>query len=267
MKALLAGGPADIARELTTKLKAEAGIDVVAHWDYERAHDFQRPMPSGLGVVLLLKDMISHSNAALVEAKAKTATVRCVRISRKWARTSQTLAFMGLMGGRPARAGDGGDARRERRVAMAKLSSDGVVVGYGRAARIVGVSRQAVEKRRREGGLAARRLPEGWAFDRNDLLRWKEVRRFGDRDTGHPTRPRAGEASALFDLVLMDLSLSVLVRLVQRRMQHEGLAAVLVSAKDFTVEHAVATSDTATPVSRPEGAESANPAKGSSARK
>ena len=81
---LLAGGPADRAREIKQALADRRGVDAKYHWDYERPHEFSRPIPQDVDLVILLKTMISHPLHDLVMRAAKKAGVPVVRTSHKW---------------------------------------------------------------------------------------------------------------------------------------------------------------------------------------
>lgn len=62
---LLAGGPADRARELRDRLGSTRGILIRYHLDYDRVFRIDR-IPDDVDLILLLKSMCSHSNEAVL---------------------------------------------------------------------------------------------------------------------------------------------------------------------------------------------------------
>lgn len=88
---LLAGGPADIGREVRDRLANRMGIVARWHWDREHPRAFQRAVPVEADAVIVLKDFIGHAGSALVRANAKRANVDCLCTSSKWSAMYQTL--------------------------------------------------------------------------------------------------------------------------------------------------------------------------------
>lgn len=82
--ALIAGAPADRARELRDKLAAARGILAKHHWDYERKSNFSGDVPAEVDLVLIIKSQIGHSNQDRVLLACKKAHVPFVRTTHKW---------------------------------------------------------------------------------------------------------------------------------------------------------------------------------------
>ncbi len=94
--ALLGGGPADIHRELRTKL-APLGIHLGHHREYGRSHTGQGPIPSDVELVILLTDMLGHSAERGLITAAKRAHVPYVRATRKMSTLVPLLRSRGFV--------------------------------------------------------------------------------------------------------------------------------------------------------------------------
>jgi len=93
---LIAGGPADVGRELTVWLKDTYNLEVVTHWEWEQTKQFNRPIPPSVGLVIILTDMISHTNDRKVFLAASRAGVTVVRSVRKRSFLAQQLDGRGF---------------------------------------------------------------------------------------------------------------------------------------------------------------------------
>lgn len=93
--AILAGGPADLARELTEKLATLRGLEIVEHREYKK-RGFSKPMPSTVDFVIILTDMIGHPDYAAVFHAARKANVTAIRTVRKWATMEPALRAHGI---------------------------------------------------------------------------------------------------------------------------------------------------------------------------
>jgi hypothetical protein len=89
--ALIAGAPADRARELRDKLSGIRGILAKHHWDYEKKHDFQGSIPTDVDFVLIIKSQLGHANEDRVVAACQRAGVPFIRTSHKWVNIDQNL--------------------------------------------------------------------------------------------------------------------------------------------------------------------------------
>lgn len=90
-KALLAGGPADVATEIKDRLIHSSRVLVVEHWAYDKPKAYQRPIPEDVDLAIILKDMASHSLEGAVKTKAKAKGIRVIRTQRKWAALRSAL--------------------------------------------------------------------------------------------------------------------------------------------------------------------------------
>lgn len=81
---LLAGGPADRARELRDMFAKRRGAMVKYHWDYEKIREWQRPIPADVDLVVALKTMMGHRNEGLLRGAAAMADVPIVMTAHKW---------------------------------------------------------------------------------------------------------------------------------------------------------------------------------------
>lgn len=94
-KALLVGGPHGIFLELRKKLALTRGILLVDHREY-KTNDFRKPLPKEIDFILILKDMISHSEHNVAMAMAKSYGILVIRTQRKWSTMASALANRGL---------------------------------------------------------------------------------------------------------------------------------------------------------------------------
>lgn len=94
--ALLGGGPADIHRELRTKL-APHGIQLDHHREYGRSHTGHGPIPIGVDLVILLTDMLGHSAERGLITAAKRADVPYIRATRKMSTLLPLLKAKGFL--------------------------------------------------------------------------------------------------------------------------------------------------------------------------
>jgi hypothetical protein len=84
---LIAGGPADIARELRAWL-APRGLRVANHWPSDKSKTFGRPIPAGTDLTIILCRHLGHSACDAVVAACKRAGVR--RVLTVWNRSRLT---------------------------------------------------------------------------------------------------------------------------------------------------------------------------------
>lgn len=95
--ALLVGGPADRFREIKQQYRENTKVLLVEHWEYKGVTDFRKPVPK-VDLIVILKDMIGHSEQHTVVAKAKAAGVRFIRTQHKWSTARSALANYRLVG-------------------------------------------------------------------------------------------------------------------------------------------------------------------------
>jgi hypothetical protein len=93
MVILLAGGPADRARELRNAFAEKRGALVKYHLDYDRVREFQRAIPPDVDLVIVVKTMIGHPAHSLVIASCRKAGVPIVRTTHKWTNINTTLHY------------------------------------------------------------------------------------------------------------------------------------------------------------------------------
>lgn len=101
--AMLAGGPADRARELRDKLAKDRGILVRYHLDYDKQNDFQIDrIPDDVDFVIIIKSQLGHANEHNVRTAIKRSErergtrIAWMRTTHKWASMTQGLWMRGL---------------------------------------------------------------------------------------------------------------------------------------------------------------------------
>jgi len=94
--AMVAGGPPDLFRSIQRKLERR-GVRVAHHADYRRQRDFQKAIPKDVDYVIVLTDVIAHSNCALVAKAAERAGVPYVLTRRKMANMEAALRKRGFV--------------------------------------------------------------------------------------------------------------------------------------------------------------------------
>lgn len=94
---LLAGGPADIFRELTNRLNERSVVSLKHHLDYHKPREWDAPIPKDVDLVIILKDMMGHSNEGQIVSRAKSVGVPFIRTQRKSSRLLNALAYYGLV--------------------------------------------------------------------------------------------------------------------------------------------------------------------------
>lgn len=93
---LLAGGPADIGRELRDRLMKSRNLLIKYHWEYDKEHQWSRAIPADVDFVIMLKDMMGHQKYEKAKAACKRAGVRWILTTRKQASMSQALLSYGI---------------------------------------------------------------------------------------------------------------------------------------------------------------------------
>lgn len=83
--ALLAGGPADLAREIGQRLREKLGVVVAHHWEDDKPRQWQRRVPDDVDITIFLKDFASHSQDGLISRQCSVQKVPFLRTQRKWA--------------------------------------------------------------------------------------------------------------------------------------------------------------------------------------
>ena len=94
--AMIAGGPADFARELRDRLGEKVGVLAKYHLDWEKSQTWLRPIPADVDMVIFLQDMAGHQNFYTIRESAKKAGVRFICTSRKWSHMYQCLFRAGI---------------------------------------------------------------------------------------------------------------------------------------------------------------------------
>lgn len=98
---LLAGGTRSTAREIREKLARIRGVYVKYHLDIDKDHQWDRPIPEDVDLVLVLKDAIQHKQTDRLIPLCKQVGVRFVRTQRKWATMMMALHNHGIHKGEP----------------------------------------------------------------------------------------------------------------------------------------------------------------------
>lgn len=93
--AVLAGGPADIARDLTTYL-AQFGVEVKYHWEQHKPNLWPQKVPADADFVILLKDFSGHWGFSRMKQACKDAGVRYILTQRKKSTMGAALRNYGL---------------------------------------------------------------------------------------------------------------------------------------------------------------------------
>jgi hypothetical protein len=88
---LMAGAPADRARELRDILAERRGVLVKYHRDYEHDRAFQRPIPKDVDFVIVVKSQMGHAIEGLTVKAGKTAGIPVVRTSHKFTALDMAL--------------------------------------------------------------------------------------------------------------------------------------------------------------------------------
>lgn len=94
--ALMAGAPADRAREIRDKLAKERGILVRYHLDYEKGMGIDR-LPDDVDFVLIIKSQLGHSaeaqvrNAIIRSQRERKIVIPFIRTQHKWTRLDGIL--------------------------------------------------------------------------------------------------------------------------------------------------------------------------------
>lgn len=109
---LIAGGPADVARELKAWL-APRGLRVANHWPSDKMKIFGRPIPAGTELVIILCKHLGHSACDAVTAACKRAGVRRVMTVWNRSRLAADLEHAGVRLAAPRPAFDPVPAREE----------------------------------------------------------------------------------------------------------------------------------------------------------
>lgn len=94
--ALLAGGPADIAREVKFRLGSKVGVLARYHMDREHPRAFQRPIPKDVDLVIILRDFIGHPDNWRVKETCRAQGVPVIVTGSKWATMYQALYLRGI---------------------------------------------------------------------------------------------------------------------------------------------------------------------------
>jgi hypothetical protein len=81
--ALIAGAPADRARELRDFLASRRGILAQYHWDYEKPNQFGR-VPEDVDVVFIIKSQLGHSLEGRVVGSCESQGIPYIRTIHKW---------------------------------------------------------------------------------------------------------------------------------------------------------------------------------------
>lgn len=89
--ALLAGGPADLAREIRDRLASKLGVLVTHHWEGDKPRQWHRPIPPDVDLVIFLKDFAGHSQHDLIMRQCAAQQVPVARTQRKWGTMYQML--------------------------------------------------------------------------------------------------------------------------------------------------------------------------------
>lgn len=96
-KVLLAGGKTAFVKQgVIPRLEATFPFEVVSHVDYDYPRQWQKPIPVGVEVVILLADMASTHMQAQLHEHCKTAGVLFVRGMRKWATMHECVLRAGF---------------------------------------------------------------------------------------------------------------------------------------------------------------------------
>ena len=93
------GGPKDLADEVRVRM-APYEVEVVKHLPYDKPRQWTRPLPQA-DVVVVLKDMLGHSDHITLESHAARQGIRVVTTQRKWGRMATALRNHGLLVRRP----------------------------------------------------------------------------------------------------------------------------------------------------------------------
>ena len=98
LKVLLVGGPEDVAREVRARL-AKYGLHLAYHHPWKRSGWVSKPFPQDTGLVIILKDMISHGAYHIAKEKAVAGGLRAhfVVTQRKWVAMYQALRRLGVL--------------------------------------------------------------------------------------------------------------------------------------------------------------------------
>lgn len=105
LQVLIAGGPADVAKELRAWL-APRGLRVANHWPSDKTRVFDRPVPAGTQFVIILVKHLGHSAYDAVVRACKRAGVRYVRTVWNRSRLAAALAEAGVKLAAPRAAFD-----------------------------------------------------------------------------------------------------------------------------------------------------------------
>ena len=81
---LLAGGPADLAREIGERLSTKLGVVVGHHWEGDKLRQWQRNIPEDVDLTIFLKDFASHAQEDLMARQCSSQRVPLLRTQRKW---------------------------------------------------------------------------------------------------------------------------------------------------------------------------------------
>ena len=96
--ALLAGGPHDIFIEVRDRLQKLRSITVQHHWEYHRPRAFAGKIPVNVDFVIILKDMLGHSDQDRVVDACDKRGVLYMRTTRKWSAMAQLLSYYKIDG-------------------------------------------------------------------------------------------------------------------------------------------------------------------------
>ena len=93
---LLAGGPRDLAREIRDKLAKARSIFVKYHREYDKEHQWSKPIPKDVDFVIMLKDMMSHPMFDKMRRACSDAGLRWVVTQRKMSTMIAALNNYGI---------------------------------------------------------------------------------------------------------------------------------------------------------------------------
>ncbi len=111
-KALLVGGPADLAREIARRLMRDFGVELVGHWEAGKSRSYVNGvLPFDADSVVMLYEIMGHDAHDKAATLAREAGVPCARISRKWSVARQQLEVAGFVPSTAPAAGAPGDAQ------------------------------------------------------------------------------------------------------------------------------------------------------------
>jgi hypothetical protein len=93
---VLAGGPADVGADFRRRFE-RYGIRIVEHREWKRPRKISEPLPPSVDLVLILTDMISHTDYDAIRKVSRDTNVPFLNIHRKWSVSSQRLERSGLL--------------------------------------------------------------------------------------------------------------------------------------------------------------------------